>query len=93
MFAALDEAIAFIKAHPDRAAAIGAKVYGYPKAIIATGIKRYIKDDVWDLKTDWKAFDTVIRGMRESGTLSGPLDIKHLMNQQYLPKADRSPTA
>lgn len=92
VFAGLSDAIVFIKHHPDRAAAIGARAYGYPKSIIVAGVRRYLQDDVWDLRTDWKAFDTVIAGMRQSGRLTHPVNIRELLDQQYLPKTDRAPT-
>ncbi|CAM5219789.1 NitT/TauT family transport system substrate-binding protein OS=Castellaniella defragrans OX=75697 GN=HNR28_003478 PE=4 SV=1 [Castellaniella defragrans] len=63
LFLALQEAVDFIKAHPEEAAAIGAKHYKSSKEVLLAGIRDYLKNDVWDQKIDPEAFNTVMRGM------------------------------
>lgn len=89
VFKGLEDGIEFVRNHPNQAAAIGAKQFHTSKAVIAEGIQRYLNNHVWDLTTDAKAFNTVIRGMVSNGQLPHMIDIGKLLNQGYLPKKFR----
>jgi NitT/TauT family transport system substrate-binding protein len=91
LFTALQEAVDFIKAHPEEAATIGAKHYKASKDVLLAGIHEYLKNDVWDQKIDPEAFNTVMRGMLDSGLLDKEIDMSKLVNQSYLPEALRAP--
>ena len=90
VFNALAESVEFIRKHPDAATDIAATYLKAPKSVLKSGIERYLKDGAWNMKTDPKAFDTVIQGMVESGQLDHPVDIGKLLNQSYLPARFRT---
>ncbi|HEX7387749.1 MAG TPA: ABC transporter substrate-binding protein [Castellaniella sp.] len=91
LFMALDEAVAFIKANPEKAAEIGTRHYKSSKAVLLSGIKTYLKNDVWDMKIDTAAFNTVMKGMKDSGLIDKEIDMSKLVHQNYLPEHLRTP--
>jgi NitT/TauT family transport system substrate-binding protein len=91
LFSALDEAVQFIKANPEKAAEIGTRHYKSSKAVLLSGIQGYLKNDVWDMKIDTAAFNTVMKGMVDSGLIDKPIDMGKLVNQNYLPEKLRTP--
>lgn len=90
VFAALDEAVEFIKANPEKAADIGARHYKSSKEVLLSGIQAYLKNDVWNQKIDPIAFNTVMKGMIDSGLLDKEIDMSKLLNQAYLPERLRT---
>lgn len=88
---ALAEAIDFIKNHPEEAAGIAARHLKEKASVsvLKSGIEHYLKEDIWDLKTDPKAYDTVINSMVANGEIDHPIDIGKLLNQRYLPAKSR----
>src|SRR5690606_19315625 len=91
LFAALDEAIQFIEANPEKAAEIGARHYKSSKAVLLSGIQGYLKNDVWNMKINPAAFTAVMKGMVDSGLLDEQIDVGKLLNQSYLPESLRTP--
>src|SRR3546814_2235068 len=63
VFAALDEAVEFVKANPEKAAEIGARHYKSSQEVLLSGIQAYLKNDDWNQKIDPIAFNTDIKGM------------------------------
>lgn len=90
VFSALSDAVEYVKQHPEEATDIAAKHFKASKPVLKAGIQRYIKDGVWNMKTDPQAFDTVIQGMVKSGQLDHKIDIGKLLNQSYLPAKYRT---
>jgi NitT/TauT family transport system substrate-binding protein len=91
LFEALDEAVQFIKANPEKAAEIGTRHYKSSKAVLLSGIQAYLKNDVWDMKIDTAAFNTVMKGMVDSGLIDKEIDMSKLVKQTYLPERLRTP--
>lgn len=91
VFKALAESVEFIKNHTDEATEIATKHYKASRSVLKAGIESYLKEGVWDMKTDPKAFETVMQGMIESGQLDHAIDLGKLMNQNYLPARFRTP--
>lgn len=86
----LAEGIDFVKNNPEQAAEIGAKHYHMDKKTLLAGVKRYLKDGVWNMKTDPKAFQVVVKNMVANGYLGEEIDVGKLLNQDYLPKRFRT---
>lgn len=86
----LSEGIDFVKRNPEEAAEIGAKHYHVDRQDLLAGIKRYLDDGVWNMKTDPKAFQVVVESMVANGYLDQEIDVGALLNQEYLPERFRT---
>lgn len=85
---ALDESIAYIKAHPDEAATVASSYLKVPRKVALAGVHSYIRKGVWDMHVYPASLTSVVKGMREMNQLSKneTVDLGKLLHQEYLPR-------
>jgi len=86
---AFGQSMDFIRASPDEAGAIWAKVVNYPPAQVAAAMKE-IPTDAWSIKIAPQMLKVIEDSMIEFKQVPGPIDWKKLVIQDFLPADQRT---
>ncbi len=91
LIAGRQEGVAYLKAHPDEAAAITAKAYSVDAAPIAQHFADLLPIDYWsDGRFDYDAMNRMVEGLQITGQLSGKVDWAALVDDSFLPPGLRA---